>query len=253
MVYNSDPMCTPWRFLRLPAHRFHKRLDKIDGCLKTECFLYVCVDIFWSVLTKLYKYIVWVAIQMISRRAWLDHVNITRKTLLSERIAKSSVTRLQWNISYKIANINSSVGAGVIYSQYGQEHIMYGNVPIPSRAYDFANFHVSDRSWLHFIYEKQVCQSVVRGLSTPTLLSDSLLLSSWLWWSDVFVVHSHATACTVLNNDFIVHVSKTNYHLIKQRACYTWIVYRMGLAVRWHPVVYTMVQSQTEINSTIIP
>lgn len=148
------------------------------------------------------KYIVWAGIQMISRRTWLDRVNITRKTSLRESqnlLLPGSLGTLRWNVSYQIANINSSVSAGVIDSQSGQEHIMYGNDPIPSRAYDFANFHVSDRSWLlHFIYEKQVCESVVRGLSTPTLLSFSLLLLiSRLWWSDVFVARRHATACTV--------------------------------------------------------
>lgn len=152
--------------------RSHKRLYIIDGCLKTECFLYVCVDFFCLWLTKLYKYIVWAAIQMISRRTWLDHVNITRKTLLRESqnlLLPGSLRTLRWNISYKIANINSSVSAGVIDSQYGQEHIMYGNDPIPSRAYDFANFHVSDHcGYILFMKNKSVRASCAASLLPPS-------------------------------------------------------------------------------------
>lgn len=52
LVYNSTRCVLLEDFFRLPAHRSHKRLDKIDGWLKTECYFYVCVDFFLSVINK---------------------------------------------------------------------------------------------------------------------------------------------------------------------------------------------------------
>lgn len=226
--------------------------------LKNWVFLVGMCGFFLSVINKITRFIVRVAIQMISRRTWLDHVNITRKTLLRESqnlLLTGSLGTLRWNISYKIANINSSVSAGVIDSLYGQEHIMYGNDPIPSRAYDFANFHVSDRSWLHFIYEKQVCQSVVRGLSTPTLLTIShlLLIMSVMIWRVCCAQSRHILHCIKQRLHSTRIINKRSSYQTESTDSYTWTDYRTGLAARWHPTVYTMVQSHSEINSTLIP